>query len=94
MNKKPAIEWWQPTARPAYILYTQEHGIEEGPQLGADEVICDCCNADVPYTPVAVIGGSALCPECFERIYGEPLAAVAARQGITLAWPQAQEETS
>ncbi len=94
MNKTMAIEWWQPTARPAYLLYTQEKGIEEGPQLGADEVICDFCNADVSYIPVAVVGGNALCPECFQSVFGEALADVAARQGVALTWPQAEEEAS
>jgi hypothetical protein len=79
------IEWWQPTVRPSYIIYS-ENGVEKGPLLGAEELICDCCNGDVLYTPVAVIGGNALCPECFASVYGKPLEEAASEQGVTLNW--------
>ncbi len=88
------IEWWQPNARPAYLLYTEEGGIEEGPTLGADEVICDYCNTDVLYTPVAVSAGNALCPECFQSVYHMTLEEAARRDGITLIWPEPEKEGS
>lgn len=86
------IEWWQPNARPAYLLYTEEGGIEEGPMLGADEVICDLCNGDVSYSPVAVYAGNALCPECFQKVYHMSLEGAAKRDGVTLTWPELQKE--
>lgn len=86
------IEWWQPNARPSYLLYTEENGIEEGPMLGADDVICDTCNADVLYTPVAVSSGYALCPECFEKEYGMTVQEAAKRDGVTLTWPEPEKE--
>ena len=33
-----------------------------------DCIICDYCNADLLTFPVPVVGGSALCPECFKRL--------------------------
>ena len=65
--------WW-PTERPAWTLIPLDENLQEdagaaeiGPTLGADEVICDLCNAPVLIRPVPVVDGHALCARCFAR---------------------------
>ncbi len=84
MNGLGSIEWWTPIERPAYVLWTEDGGVENGPMLGADEVICDCCNGDVLITPVPVVGGSGLCPDCFKEMFGISVEEAARKAGVSL----------
>jgi hypothetical protein len=59
--------WW-PTFRPAWTLVTGDGEVEVGDLLGPDEVICDLCNVDVAIRPVPMVGGYALCPDCFAKM--------------------------
>lgn len=86
------IQWWTPRERPAYILWTEDGGVENGPLLGADEVICDVCNADVCVTPVPVVGGNALCPDCFREMVCMSVEEAARQDGVAIQYLEKDKE--
>ncbi len=85
------IEWWIPTRRPAFAIWTPDYGFEQGDMLGADEVFCDQCNADVTFSPVPVISGNVLCPDCFQQMFNMSVEEAAHRAGVTIIY---KEETN
>ncbi len=92
MDNIQQIEWWTPEARPAYVLWTEDGGREEGPMLEADEVICDCCNGDVLTNPAPLVGGNALCDDCFKEMFGISVEEAARQAGVTLNRTDGGEE--
>ncbi len=94
MDNIQQIEWWTPEARPAYIFWTEDGGREEGPMLEADEVICDCCNGDVLTNPAPLVGGNALCDDCFKEMFGISVEEAAQQAGVTINRTDGGEEES
>lgn len=84
------IEWWIPTERPMFIMWTED-GVSQGDMLSADEVFCDQCNADVTFSPVPVISGNVLCPDCFQQMFNMSVEEAAQRAGVTITY---KEETN
>lgn len=76
--------FWTPTERPAFVAFWGDGEIEEGPTLGADEVICDSCNGDIRFTPVPLADGYALCDDCFKERFGLTVEEAAAKEGIVI----------
>ncbi len=83
--KTEGWHWWYPQERPAFIIAGGDGAVLEvliGPTLGADEVICDFCNAWVDIRPVPALGSYAACPECFQRLTGIRVEEAASLDGI------------
>ncbi len=71
------VEWWDRSDFQG--RFNMVMGADENMQPVADPqhldistvpddcIVCDYCNDDLLTFPVPVIGGSALCPECFKR---------------------------
>ncbi len=76
--------WW-PHFRPSYIL-VGGGDVEAGPSLAPDEVICDVCNAEVLIRPVPVVGGYAMCRDCFARTNLQFPGTVRPYIPVSLAW--------
>ena len=77
--------WWYPQERPSYVLMDWDGNVvAEGPTLGADEVICDICNAWVAIRPVPALGSYAVCPGCFFRMTGIRVEEAAYLDGVDL----------
>lgn len=83
------VEWWTPVDRPSYIIYTED-GIEEGDMLGADEVYCDSCGANIEFSPVPLVSTNVLCPDCFQEMFHISVEEAARQAGVTITY---KEET-
>ncbi len=86
------IEWWIPTERPAFTMWTPDYGFEQGDMLSADEVICDQCDASIEFTPVPVISGNALCPDCFQKMFNISIEEAAHRAGVAITYKEEVDE--
>jgi len=52
------------------------------------EVVCDLCMSPIPFRPVPTLAGAtALCPSCFQGMFGLSVEEAAQRDGITLTAP-------
>ena len=90
--KAEGWHWWYPQERPSYVLMDWEGNVvEEGPTLGADEVICDICNVWVAIRPVPSLGSYAVCPTCFHRMTGIHVEEAAYLDGVELMVMESEE---
>ena len=80
MKKHTDLSWQMLGPRPAYRILSPLTGevLEEGQMIA--EVICDFCNREVAIRPVPVYHGHALCPRCFQEMFGAKVAEVAGGQ--------------
>ena len=74
--------WWMPTDRTVTIV--SPLGKTERMAIPADAVFCDICGDVIPFSPVPVCDGDALCAQCFERMYGITVGEAARRDGIEI----------
>ncbi len=86
----PPHEWWNPADRVVSVL--SPLGGDEHMLLPADAVFCDVCGAGIPFAPVPVVSGYALCDVCFTRKYGITVDEAARREGIELAFHSPHKE--
>jgi len=78
--------WWTPPAQRKGWTLIWDGEVIEGPPLSDDEVFCDLCGSWVPVRPVPVVlGGYALCEECFRFVLGVSVQEAAAWDGVTLS---------
>ena len=78
-GRPEVVEWWSvsdfhgrfnmvmPADENMRPAVADPHELEVIP-VADDCIICDYCNSDLTIFPVPVVGGSALCPECFKRL--------------------------
>jgi len=76
--------FWTPTERSAFVAFWDDGTVDEGPMLGADEVICDACDCDICFTPVPLADGYALCDDCFKERFGLTVEEAAAKEGVVI----------
>ena len=76
--------FWTPTERSAFVAFWGDGTVDEGPMLGADEVICDACDCDICFTPVPLADGYALCDDCFKVRFGLTVEEAAAKEDIVI----------
>ena len=55
-------------------------------------MICDVCNADVCVTPVPVVGGNALCPDCFQEMVCMSVEEAARQDGVAIQYLEKDKE--
>ena len=77
-GRPEVVEWWDVSdfrGRFNMVMPADEHmrplvadsGDLKVIPVADDCIICDYCNADLTIFPVPVLGGSALCPDCFKK---------------------------
>lgn len=86
LDEAPKIwTWWTPAERKIAVWMEGEAQPVYEQTLGAEDVVCDLCNASITTQPVPLLWeGYAVCAKCFQKSAQLTLEEAARRDGIRL----------